>query len=126
MATIAKSLVITGTDKVLRNLNREIMGIRSRSKAGLREAALVIRRRSMELTPVDTGNLRGSAYTETFDGVEGPGAEIGYTAGYAVYVHEIDKSYTVGQWKFLETALKEKSHEILEIIRKRVHVGLGR
>jgi len=126
MAITAQRTTITGLDKVLRNLNREITGIRNRSKAGLREAALVVRRRSMQLTPVDTGNLRASAYSEVFDTVKGPAAEIGYMAGYAVYVHEINKNYTVGQWKFLETALKEKQHEIVEIIRKRARPGIGR
>lgn len=122
-----KRVMISGTDKVLAKLNREIRNIESRTKAGLQEAALVVRRRSMQLTPVDTGNLRGSAYTRTYTNpLWGPGVEIGYTAGYAVYVHEINKNYTVGQWKFLETALKEKRREILEIIRKRARVGLGR
>ena len=139
MAVGAKALVITGTDTVLRNLNREIMGIQNRTKAGLREAALVIRRRSMQLTPVGkTSHLRGSTYTEAYNTPEGPGAEIGYTALYAPYVHEIPPPparsvpggrsaiHTVGQWKFLETALKEKSREILEIIRKRARPRIGR
>jgi len=138
MATIARPLVITGTDTVLRNLNREIMGIRNRSKAGLREAILVVRKRSQELTPVgETGNLRAWVHTEVYDTPKGPGAVIGYEANYAVYVHEIpppparspggrSATHKVGQWKYLETALKEKQHEILEIIRKRARPGIGR
>lgn len=123
---MAVKVIITGTDKVLRNLNREILGIQNRTRAGMREAALVVRKRSQELTPVDTGHLKASAYTESFDSPKGPGAEIGYMAAYAVFVHEIDKNYTVGQWKFLETALKEKAKEILEIIRKRARPGMGK
>ena len=133
-----KRVMISGTDKVLANLNREIKGIRNRSRAGLLEAALVVRRRSMQLTPVDTGNLRGSAYTLAYDlWLKGTTVEIGYTAGYAPYVNEIpppparspggrSATHTVGQWKFLETAIKEKRREILAIIRKRARVGLGR
>lgn len=117
---------MVGTDRILRNLNSEIRGIRNRTKAGLREAALVVRKRAQELSPVDTGHLKASAYTEAFDTARGPGAEIGFMASYAPYVHEIDKGYTVGQWKFLETALKEKHREILEIIKKRARPGLGR
>lgn len=126
MAVGTKALVITGTDKVLRNLNRQILGIQNRTKGGMHHAALVVRKRSQELTPVDTGNLKASAYTEVYNTVEGAGAVIGYMAGYAPYVHEINKNYTVGQWKFLETALKEKSREILEIIRKRARPRMGR
>jgi len=119
-------MLITGTDKVLRNLNRQILGIQNRTKGGMRHAVLVVRKRSQELTPVDTGNLKASAYTEAYNTVEGAGAVIGYTAYYAVYVHEIDKSYRVGQWKFLETALKEKSQEIVEIIRRYAKIGIGK
>lgn len=126
MAVGTKALVITGTDTVLRNLNREIMGIQNRTRAGLRGAVLVVRKRSQELTPVATGHLRASTYTETYNTSEGYGAEIGYMAGYAPYVHEINKNYTIGQWKFLETALKEKSREILEIIKKRARPRMGR
>lgn len=134
---MAVKIIITGTDKVLANLNKQIRGIQNRTKAGMREAALVVRRRSQQLTPVDTGNLKASAYTEVFDTSHGPGAEIGYTAYYAPYVHEIppppakspggrSATHTVGQWKFLETALKEKAKEILEIIRKRARPGIGK
>lgn len=117
---------MTGLDKVLRNLNREIRGIRNRSRTGLWEAALVIQAESQRRTPVKTGHLKGSADSRVYDTAKGPGAVIYYMAFYAVYVHEIDKSYTVGQWKFLETALKEKRHEILEIIKKRVRIRPGR
>ena len=113
---------ITGLDRVLKNLNREIMQIQGRTKAGLREAALVVRKRAQELTPIDTGHLKGSAYTEAYDTPLGPGAEIGFMASYAPFVHEINKSYTVGQWKFLETAIKENYQKILEIIRKRAKI----
>jgi hypothetical protein len=109
---------------VLVNLNRQVSNIKKRSAAGMWEAALIIQRRSMELTPVDTGNLKGSAYSilipQLFSG--GPGAEIGYTASYAPFVHEIDKNYKVGQWKFLETAMKEKRRQVLEAIRKRARI----
>jgi len=126
MAVGTKALVITGTDTVLRNLNREIMGIQNRTRGGLREAVLVVRKRSQELTPVATGHLRASAYTEVYNTPGGYGAEIGYMANYAPYVHEINKNYTIGQWKFLETALKEKNREILEIISKRARPRIGR
>lgn len=49
--------------------------------------------------------------------VKMPSAEIGYTASYAIFVHEIDNNYTVGQWKFLETALFSNQKEILRIIK---------
>ena len=53
----------TGLNEVLRNLNKEIVALKQRTTAGLWEAGLEVKRRSMELTPVDTGNLRASHYT---------------------------------------------------------------
>lgn len=119
---MAVSNRMSGLDRVLRNLNREVRGIQNRGKAGLWMAALMIRRRAQQLTPVKTGNLRASAYTHAYNTPKGPGAEIGYTANYAVFVHEIDKDYRVGQWKFLETALKEKARDALEMIRREAQV----
>lgn len=123
MATVAKPVAITGLDAVLRNLNREIKGIRNRSRSGLWQAALVIQKRSQELTPVKYGNLKASAGSYAYNTSKGPGAVIYYTASYAVFVHEIDKNYTVGQWKFLETAIKEKKAAVLDIIRRTVRIG---
>ncbi len=115
----------TGLKRVQANLNKEIMGIKGRTKAGLWQAALIIQRRSMELTPVDTTNLKGSAYTQVWalPGGFGAGAEIGYTAEYAEHVHEIQASHKgKGQWKFLETAMKEKAPEVVKIIQRHARV----
>jgi len=60
-----------GFDRVMKNLNKEIEGIKNRSLKGLIRAAILIRR-DMEHTspkiPIDTGNLRASFYTVTSKG----------------------------------------------------------
>ena len=117
---------ITGMDQVLANLNKEIRKIENRSKAGIMESLLVVKGDALPITPIKTGNLRGSNYVITFDTPKGPAGEIGYTANYAPFVHEIIKNYTVGAWKFLERALKMNYAKILEIIRRRAHVDTGR
>lgn len=119
---MAARIYFIGLKKVQANLNREIKKIKGRTKTGLWQAALVIRRRAQQLTPVDTANLKGSAYTQAWDSPLGPGAEIGYTASYAPFVHEVQASHRVGQWKFLETAMKEKSAEVLDIIKRHAKV----
>jgi len=112
---------IAGTDRVIRNMHRQIAAIRTRTKAGLWEAALKIKADALPLTPIDIGNLRQSAYVEMLDGPSGPVAEIGYTAAYAVYVHErlelAHKSPT--QAKFLEEALKRNAANVVTIIKQR-------
>ena len=112
-----RNIYFTGLSQINRNLNKEIKKIKGRTKAGLWQAALMVRKQSQELTPVDTGNLRGSAFTDSYDTQKGPDAVIGYTASYAPYVHEIDANYRVGQWKFLEMALRMLKKKILHTIK---------
>lgn len=121
---VEKRVTISGLDIVFANLNREINQIQGRTKAGLREAALLIRRRAQQLAPHDTGHLEGSAYTEAYDTPLGPGAEIGFMALYAVFVHEIDRNYRKpgSQWKYLETAINENHQKILEVIKRRAQI----
>jgi hypothetical protein len=62
---------------------------------------------SMKLTPFDTGWLRQSRYV-ALPAITAAGAfrvEMGYSAPYAVFVHEINNRYIVGEWKFLEKAI---------------------
>lgn len=116
---MARRAAISGIDIVLSNLNRSIVGVRSRSRQGLQMAALMVLGTSKGLTPVETGSLRAGSYTEPIGGLDNPGVEIGYMAAYAVFVHErTELHHPVGQAKFLETALKQNEKKILEIIRK--------
>lgn len=59
---------LAGTRQVLNNLNKEIQKIKTKSMAGLIEAAIFIRRESEPLTPVDLGNLRASFFIVTSQG----------------------------------------------------------
>lgn len=62
---------------------------------GLKKGGLLVQRRSQEIVPIDYGPLKASAFTR----VEGEGTKavqvtVGYTASYAVYVHEdLDKAH---------------------------------
>ncbi|MEW5725093.1 MAG: HK97 gp10 family phage protein [Thermodesulfobacteriota bacterium] len=124
MAVRNGSVRIGGQRSVIRNLRKAIAQIEGATAEGLREAALLVKNRAVKITPVDTGNLRNSAYVEM--GEVGPKtvAEIGYTASYAPFVHEINKRYRAPGtgWKFLETALKQSVADILAIIKKRARV----
>jgi hypothetical protein len=128
MAVTGTGVRVVGIERVVKNLNREIRRIRGRTKTGLWLAAQYVKGASLVKTPVDTGHLRQSAYVTAFDSSAGPGAEIGYTAAYAVYVHEIDKNYRAPgtSWKFLERALMESRKAILEIIARTSKVRRGR
>lgn len=84
---------VSGLDEALANMNREIDAIEGRTMGGLFEAGLEIQAASQKKTPVDTGNLKGSAYTRRGR----KGVEIGYTAAYAASVHEMVEQKLKGE-----------------------------
>lgn len=86
---------------------------------------------AMKLTPVFTGFLRDSRYVE-LPVVTGAGAfkiGMGFSAPYAVFVHEIHKRYIVGEWKFMETALNwhapSAMREVAQWTKKLIETGGG-
>jgi len=119
---------VYGGKEILTNLTREIRGIKNRTKAGVHAAGLLVKSRALPKTPVKTGNLRNSAYVISEDTKRGPVAEVGYTASYAVFVHEIDKNYRAPgtSWKYLERAIQESRGDILRLIRDYAGEGLSK
>lgn len=125
---------VEGLDEVLKNLNREVAGIEDRGMDGLMAAGLYVQGEAQKLAPVDTGNLRASAYTRK----AGEAVEIGFTAAYAIFVHENLQQKLKGEprrsgtkkgtyWesgepKFLEKPLRE-TDKILGIIQSYAKVA---
>lgn len=60
--TNAASIKWKGLDKVLLGLNKAIDKIEGQTVEGMLEAALLIKGEAQRITPVDTGNLKASAY----------------------------------------------------------------
>jgi len=84
-------LRISGIPNLLKNLKTSANVVNKNIEKGLARASYFLYRRSQDLVPVQLGNLKGSGYwrrsvahsknaTAIFS--------IGYTAAYAVYVHE--------------------------------------
>lgn len=112
-------MTVIVTSNIMAKTNIEIMKIKTRTTRGITKALLKIKRESIKMTPVNTGNLRGSCYTDTFRTFKGPIGEIGYTAYYAPYVHETNRAYRAKgtSWKFLEKALMQNKKTIINIIK---------
>lgn len=96
---------ITGLAEASRELSRQIAAIEGRSREGLLQAGLFIEAEAVDMAPVDTGTLRGSAFTD----VTAPGAtpiavRVGFTAEYAAYVHEMERKSDVGPRQDRSTA----------------------
>lgn len=61
---------------------------------------------SQKQVPVRTGFLKNSKRFDVAKTKFGHFVNIGYTALYAMAVHEIQKSYRTGKWKYLEDPIK--------------------
>lgn len=119
---------------IIKKLNAEIAKIEKKTASGLAAAGLVIRRDAQEHVPVDLTNLKASAYTDNFTTPSGPVTEIGFTAEYAPWVHEMPgklagepRANGRGQYwdpqgkaepQFLRNALIRQEKKILELISK--------
>jgi hypothetical protein len=132
---------IKGFNEVMQNLNAKIAEIKKGSMKGLIEAAAFIREdmdKTPPLIPLDTGNLRATWGTRPIDDLE---LEMGFSANYAFYVHEMMEPGKAGwrygpgpgkkRWyeprpgagpKFFEAAMKRNTDKILEIIRKNAEI----
>ena len=99
--------------------------IENKTTKGMAKATLLVKNKSQEICPVDTGNLINSAFTD----VELKGSKvvgtIGYTAAYAPFVHEMtDAKFKKpkAKAKFLEDPLKENTQEILKILKDNIKI----
>ena len=112
--------------RIEKNLKKEIRKIKKVTYQGIFQACELVRGRAMEKTPVDTGNLKNSAYTK-MDAGHGtsakPTGEVGFTAKYSIYVHEnLEARHPTGEAKFLEKALQESEKDIVKIIEREAGV----
>lgn len=109
-----KSGAVTGLQRVLSNLDKEARKIEKLTMAGLMEAGLRVQAVAQQRTPVDTGNLKNSAYTRKQGEL---GVTVGFSAAYAIFVHEdVEARHTTGQAKFLESALRDNREAIRQIL----------
>lgn len=104
-------------------------------ESGLKKAGLLLQATSQKMVPVDTGNLKASAFTRA----TGKGFEtvvrVGYTAFYALFVHEMVQMKLKGkprpggrglfwdpqgqaQAKFLERPARELRPRMLKLIKE--------
>lgn len=89
---------------------------------GLKKGGLFLQRESQKVCPADTGTLRNSAFTRETRVDGEPAVNVGYTAVYALYVHEMPASYNfqapgTGP-KFLENPAKEHKDRIVRIVQR--------
>jgi len=129
MAT--KSIRIRGDKELIRTLRK----IRKQSPKALgaalfQEGEKIMRDSKESFVPVDLGNLKNSGHTEPPSiKMNGVTVTLGYggaAASYAIFVHEIDKNYRVGQWKYLEVPLNNAIPKMAKSLALKANAFLRR
>ncbi len=85
---MAEVNAVIGVAQVVSNLRRRFRQLAAGNATGLKMAGLHLQRTSQRLVPVDYGFLKASAYTRHTGEGWNTVVTIGYTAAYALYVHE--------------------------------------
>ena len=118
---------ILGVQDVIKNLKKENATVREQLRQGLSMTGQYIKRKSQQIVPVATDNLKGTAFTRVSPkGYKDINVTVGYSgeAEYGIYVHENPKAkHKPGKrYKFLEHAVTENVQEILRILQRNIRL----
>lgn len=85
-----KGFSVKGIQEIFKKLDKTDAKLAVRFQDSLKKAGLFIQRKSNETVPVGvTGNLKASSYCRDFGRGWKAVVMVGYTANYAIYVHEM-------------------------------------
>ena len=115
---------LVGVHKAIAALQRSRQLQGQACARGLIRAGRFLQRESMKICPVQFGNLINSAFTRAEGRSVLTKVWVGYTANYAIYVHEnLQARHKPGkQAKFLEQPAREREQEMRDIITETAKV----
>lgn len=126
------SATTKGFNQLRARLKKDKVQKVKRLSQNLLRAGLYLQRESQRLVPVEYGVLRNSAFTRREDTGRKFIVLVGYTAAYAIYVHEIPpypyktkkgklrsgaKHRAPTGWKYLERPYREKHKQLMKIVQ---------
>lgn len=127
--------------QIIKKMNNEIVKIVDRTMGGMLAGGLVVQREAQKRVPVEYGALKQSAFTRKARGGMNMAVEVGFTAAYALWVHEnLAMAWKgrprrsgkgvywgpQGEAKFLENAVVAKKDEFFEQVAKRARPQGGK
>lgn len=111
---------LEGFVELTNKLNKSVSQISDTVQSALLDCGNDLQQKAQDLTPVRTGALKASAFTEAESG-SNPSVIVGFEEEYAIFVHEnLEAHHDVGQAKFLEQPLKENADKYVEYVRDKV------
>ena len=117
---------LQGFVELTNRLNRSASQISDTVQNALLDCGNDLQQKAVDITPVDTGALRASAFTEAESG-SNPSVIVGYTEEYAIFVHEnLEAHHNNGQAKFLEQPLRENADRYAEHVKNKVQELIDR
>ena len=114
-------MAVRGLRTVQMNFDRVTREIDQAIKEGLTDATLDLERRSKEEAPVDTGDLRGSGYSEVVNVYQGYKGLVGFNTPYALIQHE-DMTFNHpqgGKAKYLTDPLNRNATKYRRMIQEK-------
>ena len=111
---------VTGQDAIARAVAEQLASLPGAVQIALLVEGAAIAADAAQRCPVDTGTLKGSVYVIP----AGTGVQVGFSAPYAVEVHErTDISHDDGEPKFLEKAKNAAASTLASQVAARVKIG---
>jgi len=111
-------VISSGKDNVVSNYDKLAKKIQMAVVRGLLDAGHLVKEKALPITPLKTGHLRDSAFVKRIrvtDRNDTPGVKVGFTAKYALKVHEgHGVRFKVGGPEFLKKAVLENTDMILQ------------
>jgi hypothetical protein len=86
---IKQTFASAGVTNILKNLKLSQAQIALRIPLALKATGLTLQAASQKAVPVDLGNLKASAFTRAASSGINTTVTVGYTARYALFVHEL-------------------------------------
>ncbi|MCE8418554.1 HK97 gp10 family phage protein [Rhodovulum sulfidophilum] len=128
------AIKVEGLDDLNRQLRKIARDAPEAAQRGAYAGGLLIQGEGQKLTPVEHNNLRGSAYTQKIP----KGAEVGFSAEYAIFVHEnleqkrkgkprpsgLGTYWNPGGPKFLEKAVDENAEAVRDLVEAEIRKAL--
>lgn len=112
---------LEGFVELTNKLNKSVSQISDTVQSALLDCGNDLQQKAQDLTPVDTGALRSSAFTESDRQGKNPSVIVGFEEEYSIFVHEnLEAHHNIGQAKFLEQPLKENADKYVEYVRDKV------